>query len=58
MPQDTKIQKLLELRKQYLNSKAEAVKTMNEGDLKTYFEKLTNTSKLKKEFSETLNTNG
>jgi hypothetical protein len=50
-----KATRLLSLREQYLKAKAEAKKSMNKGDLKSYFEKLNKTNKLKQEFSETLN---
>ena len=49
-----KINRLISLREQYLKSKAEAKKSMDKGDLKTYFDKLSKTNELKKEFSETL----
>lgn len=49
-----KTQRLIDLKNQTEKLKAEATKAMEEGDLKTYFEKLKKASALKAEFSETL----
>lgn len=55
MLQLMKIHRLISLKKQYNKLKSEAVKLMTSGDLKGYLEKLTQASKLRREFSETLN---
>lgn len=54
MLQLMKIHRLISLRNQYNKAKAEALRFMKTGDLKNYFAKLTEASRLKKEFSETV----
>jgi hypothetical protein len=54
MLQQLRMQRLLDLRAQALKKKAEAKKSMEKGDLKTYYENLNAAKKLKEEFSETL----
>lgn len=49
-----KTQRLIDLKNQSTDLKAEATKAMEAGDLKGYFKKLELASKLQKEISETL----
>jgi len=49
-----KTQRLIDLKNQCNTLKEEAVKSMEAGDLKAYFEKIKRADKLKSEFSETL----
>ena len=49
-----KTQRLIDLKNQCNEVKEAAVKSMEQGDLKTYFDQITKADKLKREFSETL----
>lgn len=49
-----KANRLLNLKKQELKLRKEALQSMHTGDLKAYYKKLQEVDKLKKEFSETV----
>ena len=56
MANEKNLQRIIDLRKQYLQKKTEAKKEMETGNLNTYFEKLNAILKTRKEFAEALNT--